>query len=170
MYCCVCNAPHDHVTLSISTSVTLWYIRGSWWPNGLGIYLARWRSWVRVPRRNNPRFFLLGYLLCGSQFMLFKFNCNTLGWKTVPFIFINIFSLPLYRAIIAQYHCAHCKLEYLRVLWRYSDATVTGATMHAVAVEYPHSTLKCTPPCSSQSGTVKYETYISDQAESVCVK
>ena len=27
----------------------------------------------------------------------------------------------------------------LRVLWRYSDATVTGATPHAVAAEYPQS-------------------------------
>ena len=31
-------------------------------------------------------FFLVGYLLCGSRFILSKFNCNTLGWKTVPFI------------------------------------------------------------------------------------
>ena len=29
-------------------------------------------------------FFLLEYLLCGSRFMLSKFNCNTLGWNTVP--------------------------------------------------------------------------------------
>ena len=31
-------------------------------------------------------FFLSGYFLCGSRFMLSKFNCNTVGWKTVPFI------------------------------------------------------------------------------------
>ena len=32
-------------------------------------------------------------LLCGSRFMLSKFDCNTLGWKTVPFIFINYIQL-----------------------------------------------------------------------------
>ena len=27
--------------------------------------------------------------------MLSKFNCNTLGWKTVPFIFIYIYTVSL---------------------------------------------------------------------------
>ena len=37
-------------------------------------------------------FFLSGCLLCGSRFMMSKFGCNTLGWRAVSFIFINIFS------------------------------------------------------------------------------
>ena len=68
-------------------SVSLWYIHGSQWSSGLGICLARGRSWVRFPRRQIPRFFLLGCLLCKSWLMLSKFNCNTLGWSTVPFVF-----------------------------------------------------------------------------------
>ena len=39
------------------------------------------------PALAHSLFFLSGYLLCGSQFMWSKFNCNILGWKTVPFIF-----------------------------------------------------------------------------------
>ena len=44
----------------------------------------------------------------------------------------------------------------LRVLWGYSDATVTEgweATTHAVAAEYPHGTLNSTATCSSHSST-----------------
>ena len=51
----------------------------------------------------------------------------------------------------------------------YSDATVTGATMHAVAAEYGHSTLKGTPSCSSLSGTVLCDTFVASQKESGCV-
>ena len=83
MYCGVCSVPHDRPTLSISTSVTLRYIRGSRWPNGLGVCLARRMSWVRVPRRHIPRFFLSGYLLCGSR--LSKSNCNILGLENCSF-------------------------------------------------------------------------------------
>ena len=93
VYCGVCDVRHDPPpTLSISTSVTLRYIRGSRWPNGLGICLVRRRSWVRSPHWHIPLLFLSGYLLCGSRFMLSKFNCDTLGWKTLPFILINILS------------------------------------------------------------------------------
>ena len=49
---------------------------------------ARRRSWVWFQRWQVPWFFLSGYLLCGSRLLLSKFNYNTLGWKTVPFIFI----------------------------------------------------------------------------------
>ena len=48
-------------------------------------------------------------------------------------------------------------------------ATMTGATMHAVTAEYPHSTLKVTPACSSHSGTVLYEICVASQEESGCV-
>ena len=44
----------------------------------------------------------------------------------------------------------------LRVLWGYSDATVTEgweATAHAIAAEYPHSTLSGTVTCISHNGT-----------------
>ena len=37
----------------------------------------------------------------------------------------------------------------LRVLWRYSDATVIGATVHAVATDYSHGYLNGTTTCSS---------------------
>ena len=56
----------------------------------------------------------------------------------------------------------------LKVQWGYSDATVTKgweATAHAVAAEYPHSTLKGTPTCSSHSGTLSYETHAASQEE-----
>ena len=53
-----------------------------------------------------------------------------------------------------------------RVLCGYSDATVTGATLHAVAREYPCSTLQGTQTCSSHSGIVSQETYVADQEES----
>ena len=45
----------------------------------------------------------------------------------------------------------------LRVLWGYSDATVTEATMHTVAAEYPHSTLNGTPTWSSHSGIALWD-------------
>ena len=77
---------HGPIPHPLSKSVSLRYIRGSQWSSGLGVCLARRRSWVRFPRRQIPRFFLSGCLLCGSRLMLSKFNCNTLGWKTVPFI------------------------------------------------------------------------------------
>ena len=53
----------------------------------------------------------------------------------------------------------------LRVLCGYSDTTVTGATAHQIAAEYPHST----PTCSSHNGTALYETLIVGQEESGCV-
>ena len=58
----------------------------------------------------------------------------------------------LRRSHITQY-CSGCfKLRVpLMVLRGYTDATVTGATAHAVAAGYPHSTLKGTPTCSSDS-------------------
>ena len=64
-----------------------------------------------------------------------------------------------------QYCCGYFNLEYL---YRYSDVTVTEATVHPVAAEYPHSTLKGTPSCSSQSGTALYETHEAGQEESGC--
>ena len=48
----------------------------------------------------------------------------------------------------------------------YSVATVTGATTHADAAEYPHSTLNGTPTYSSHSGTAFHETYVTDQEKS----
>ena len=46
------------------------------------------------------------------------------------------FHSQLRRSHITQYCCGYCKLRYLY----YSGATVTGATTHAVAAAYPHST------------------------------
>ena len=43
--------------------------------------------------------------LTWSQFMLSKFNCNTLGWNTVPSFLYMIFSWPLYWAIDPQCVC-----------------------------------------------------------------
>ena len=42
--------------------------------------------------------------------------------------------------------------------------------MHAVAAEYPHSTLNGTLTCSSHSGASSYETQVADQEESGCVE
>ena len=56
-----------------------------------------------------------------------------------------------------------------RVLSEYADTTVTGATAHAVAAEYPHSNLKGTPTCSNHSGTVLHETYVANLEEFGCV-
>ena len=58
------------------------------------------------------------------------------------------------RSHITQHHCGYCKLEYLwgymRVLWCCCDMSYTA---HAVAAEYPSSTLKGTPTWSSHSST-----------------
>ena len=61
--------------------------------------------WVRFPRRQIPRFFLSGDLQCGSRLMLSKFNCNTLGWKIVPFIFIYIY---IQLAFVLSYRSPVC--------------------------------------------------------------
>ena len=50
-----------------------------------------------------------------------------------------------------------------------SVVTVIEATMHEVAAEYPHSTLKGTPTCSNHSGTALHETSVASQEESGCV-
>ena len=77
---------HCHILIQHAKCIQL-----SRWPNGLGICLARRRSWVWFLCRHIPYFFFLwGYLLCGSQFMLSKLNCNTLCWETVPFILIQL--------------------------------------------------------------------------------
>ena len=60
VYCGVCNVSHDRQTLSISASVTLRYICESWWSNGLGVCLARRRSWVQFPRWHIPPIFSVG--------------------------------------------------------------------------------------------------------------
>ena len=57
-------------------------------------------------------------------------------------------------------------LEYLG---GYTDATVTEATVHPVAAEYPHSTLNGTQTCSSHISTALYETYLAGQEESAFV-
>ena len=53
------------------------------------------------------------------------------------------------------------QVQILKVLWGYSDATVTGATLHAVLCS--HNTFLCTPTCSSHSDTASYETYVTSQ-------
>ena len=55
----------------------------------------------------------------------------------------------LCRAHIMECHCGDCKLGY-------SDDTVTGTILHAVATEYPQSTLKDTPTCSSHRLILHY--------------
>ena len=64
--------------------------------------------------------------------------------------------------------CIHNQIPPSVFVW-YSDTTVTGATVHAVAADYSHSTLSGTPTCSSHSGTALYETHIASQGESGCV-
>ena len=59
-------------------------------------------------------------------------------------------------------------LLQIGVLCGYSDTTVTGDIAHAVAAEYPHSTLKSTLTCSSHSGIAMYETYVASEEESGC--
>ena len=69
------------------------------------------RSWGQYKHNNTldtdprwyiPRFFLSEYIPCRSRFMLSKFNCNTLGWNTLPSFLYMIFSWPLYQAIDPQ--------------------------------------------------------------------
>ena len=55
------------------------------------------------------------------------------------------------------------------VSWSTFKLTVTEATGHAVAAEYPHSTHNGTPICKNHSGTVLYETHIARHEESECV-
>ena len=66
------------------------------------------------------------------------------------------------------HRCGYCMLEYL---WRYSVATMTEASAHAIAAEYLQNILKGTPTIRSHShsGTALYETYITGQEESGCV-
>ena len=101
---------------------------GSRWPNGLGICLARRRSWIRVPRRHILQFFLSGYLLCGSRFMLSKFNCNILGWKTVPLIFMRRFdpevNYSLLRSLFCTLTCGHASSDvcYMKLVYGFSQS------------------------------------------------
>ena len=90
VYCGVCNVPHDRPTFTISTLITLQDIHGSGWPNGLGNCHSR-RSWVPVPHWYI--LCLLGNLLCKSQFMSCKFNCNTLGWKLCSFFYHTLLKI-----------------------------------------------------------------------------
>ena len=90
--CGFCNVSHDCPTLSISTSVTLRYIRGSRLPNGLSVCLTRRRSWVRFPRRHIPRFLPSGFRYAGVDLCCLSVIVTLLVGKTVSFIFINIFS------------------------------------------------------------------------------
>ena len=46
---------------------------------------------------------------------------------------------------------------------------MTEVIVHAVAAEYPHSTLKGTLTRSSHSSTELYETHVAGQEESGCV-
>ena len=54
MFIVIVYFPHDCPTLSISTSVSLLFIRGDRWLYGLGVCLAHIRLWVRVPARTFP--------------------------------------------------------------------------------------------------------------------
>ena len=65
------------VNLSRMVEVSAVYAEGRGFESCTGIFLE---------------FFLSRYLPCGSQFMLSKFNCNTLGWNAVPSFLYIIFS------------------------------------------------------------------------------
>ena len=64
-------------------------------------------SWVRFPRRQILIFFCLsGYLLCEGKFMLSKFNCNTLGWKSC-FFHMSAMSIEIFfilKTLVALLH------------------------------------------------------------------
>ena len=71
--------------------------------------------------------------------------------------------------MINQYLWGYSKFKYfMRVPWGYFAATVTEATAHAVAAEYPKSALKATLTSSSHSDTESrsYNIHLADQAES----
>ena len=90
------------------------------------------------------------------------------GWKSKALYYLHVQILPAdYIGLIL------CSTAVATASWRvlsgYSDATVTKATVHAVAAEYPHSILNGTLTGSSNSCTVLYETHISSQEESGCV-
>ena len=74
------------------------------------------------------------------------------------------------------YNAVSLRLLQVAVLRGYSEgryfaATVTGATVHAVATEYHQSTVKdtCTPTCRGHIGTALYKSYIAGQEDSGCV-
>ena len=69
-------------------------------------------------------------------------------------VHIQFLQQALSRSHIMQ-HCCWSTIEgIMRIL--NSDATVTKATLQAVASEYSHSTLNDTPTCSNLSGDVLY--------------
>ena len=49
-----------------------------------------------------------------------------------------------------------------------TEAIMTEAIMHAVAIEYHQSTFKGTPTCCSHSSSVLYETYVAGQEKYGC--
>ena len=61
----------------------------------------------------------------------------------------------LCRSHIMQYCCGYCRMAYPQAATAWMVPTIT------VAAEYPHSTLKGTPTCSSHRGTALYETYVA---------
>ena len=76
--------------------------------------------------------------------------CN---WPGILVSYIQIPPTDYVGFMKRKYRSDYCKLD----LRGYSVATVTGATMHAVAAEYPHCTLTATPTCCSHRGTMLYE-------------
>ena len=72
------------------------------------------------------------------------------------FVYTSRFLLIGYVGLMLRStRCGYCKSQVLlKVLWGYSDAIVTKsweATAHAVAADYPHSTLNGTTTSSSHT-------------------
>ena len=86
MYCGVCNVPHDRPTLSAGAGSLMV------WASALEKVVGSSPAPAHSPIFSVEAPVCL-YLLCcicceGVDLCcLYKFNCNILGWKTVPFIF-----------------------------------------------------------------------------------
>ena len=90
---------HDHPTLSISTlQCSL-----SMGAGGLLVWVSALHAEGLIPML---AFFLKGYLLCRSRFMLCKFNCNTLSWNSVPSFIFNTVSLWIKQSIPSGFTCS----------------------------------------------------------------
>ena len=86
---------------------------------------------------------------------------------------LTVTSSCVYTARFLQWlrrsHITQYRWVPLRVQRGYYDATVTKATTHPVAAEYPHSSINGTPTCSSHIGTALYDNHVAGQEESGCV-
>ena len=93
--------------------LVLRYIRGSWWPNSLGVCIACRRPWVRFPRRYIS---CTGYLPCRSRFKSSKFHCNLWVGKlfllSYQLAFVSNNRSPVCLPVLVQDAWSHFLLDF----------------------------------------------------------